>query len=389
MLVNTARHHVLGPLVLLGTLLGLSPVNAGPSAYEEAVTRASRLLPRQPDKIEVVERDEGSHLRSGTAHVEAFVNHGGRVVYLIRQGVTLQATLKGPGIFDYALATVIWHEMAHIDGADEADAQEAEEQLWMGFIVAQRVDRARGMGYLALLKKRRALATRTAGKGPRSSPSKAALAFFEAQATDRIDTFLTRRRPDPLDRDSRAEVLGNLPRYGELGPSRSELAKIAEAERMLEYSARKGVITVKVIDLGYAFTGLHNRTVLLVSRKQLAILGPDEFAALVAHEIGHDYDWDLYWTALTGKDHARRQELELRADGLAVLTLCGMGLDPERLVSAVLKTVSYNDGRIHAANVEDYVPLPERIAFIRAVTSIAWIAASRRTTKTALRDSPR
>ena len=167
MLVNfyEARHCALGPLVLLGTLLGLSPVNAGPSAYDEAITRALRLLPRQPEKIMVVDRDERSHVRNGTPHgehgehgehVEAFVNHGGRVVYLIRQGVTLQATLKGPGIFDYALATVIWHEMAHIDGADEVAAQEAEEQLWMEFIVSQRVDRTRGMKYLALLKKRRA-----------------------------------------------------------------------------------------------------------------------------------------------------------------------------------------------------------------------------------------
>ena len=155
MLVNNARHCVLGPLVLLGTLLGLSPVNAGPSAYDEAIARALRLLVRQPEKIVVVERDERSRERSGRPHVEAFVNHGGRVVYLIRQGVTLQATLKGPGIFDYALATVIWHEMAHIDGADEVAAQEAEEQLWTEFIVSQRVDRTRGMKYLALLKKRR------------------------------------------------------------------------------------------------------------------------------------------------------------------------------------------------------------------------------------------
>ena len=170
MLVNfyEARHCALGPLVLLGTLLGLSPVNAGPSPYDEAIARALRLLPRQPDKIVVVERDERSRVRSGTPHVEdledaedvedveAFVNRGGRVVYLIRQGVTLQAALKGPGIFDYALATVIWHEMAHIDGADEVAAQEAEEQLWKEFIVSQRVDRTRGMKYLALLKKRRA-----------------------------------------------------------------------------------------------------------------------------------------------------------------------------------------------------------------------------------------
>jgi hypothetical protein len=212
MLVNAARHYLLGPF--LGTLLGLSPVNAGASAYDEAVTRALRLLPRQPDKIVVVERDEGFRVRAGKPHVEAFVNHGSRVVCLVRRGVTLQAALKGPGIFDYALAAVIWHEMAHIDGADEAAAQEAEEELWREFIVAQRVDAARGMRYLALLKKRRASAAPTAVEGQRSSAFKAALAFFETQATDRIDTFLTRLRPAALDRVSRAQVLDSLPRDG-------------------------------------------------------------------------------------------------------------------------------------------------------------------------------
>ena len=53
MLVN----HVLGPLVLVRTLLGSSTVSAGPDAYNEAIARALRLLPRQPDKIVVVDRD--------------------------------------------------------------------------------------------------------------------------------------------------------------------------------------------------------------------------------------------------------------------------------------------------------------------------------------------
>ena len=79
MLVNFygARHCALGPLVLLGTLLGLSPVNAGPSAYDEAIARALRLLPRQPEKIVVVERDEKSHVRQGTARKDA--EDGGRM----------------------------------------------------------------------------------------------------------------------------------------------------------------------------------------------------------------------------------------------------------------------------------------------------------------------
>jgi hypothetical protein len=155
MLVSAARQHVLGPLVVLGALLGLSPVEAGQSVYDDAIGRALRLLPRQPEKIVLVERADGSHEHMGKPNVEAFVNRGGRVVYLVRQGATLQATLKRPGIFDYALATVIWHEMAHIDGADEAAAQRAEEQLWKEFILARRVESGIGQRYLALLQKRR------------------------------------------------------------------------------------------------------------------------------------------------------------------------------------------------------------------------------------------
>jgi hypothetical protein len=76
-------------------------------------------------------------------------------VYLVNQGATLRRALRGSGIYDFVLATVIWHEMAHIDGADEAKAQREEEQLWMQFVVARRVDSTRGLSYLALLEKRR------------------------------------------------------------------------------------------------------------------------------------------------------------------------------------------------------------------------------------------
>jgi hypothetical protein len=153
MLFSAARHRVFGSLVVLGALLGFSPVQAGQSPYDVAIGRALRLLPRQPESVVIVERPAaGQH--SGKPR-EAFVNRGQPTVYLVRQGATLQAALKGSGIFDYALATVIWHEMAHTEGADEAGAQIAEEELWKSFILDQRVDRTRGMQYLALLRKRR------------------------------------------------------------------------------------------------------------------------------------------------------------------------------------------------------------------------------------------
>ncbi len=60
MLVNPARRHVLGPL-LLPTLLRSSPADAAPRAYDKGVTRALRLLPRQPDRIVHRSRSHSSH----------------------------------------------------------------------------------------------------------------------------------------------------------------------------------------------------------------------------------------------------------------------------------------------------------------------------------------
>ena len=207
----------------------------------------------------------------------------------------------------------------------------------------------------------------------RSSAARTALEAFNRPTPETIDAFLTRLRPDPLDPSSRAQVMASLPE-AELTPSRGELAKIAAAGRILDYSARTGFVMFKVIDLNCAFIGLYYRTAILVSRRQLAILDANEFAALAAHELGHDYDWNAYWSAMVGDDHARRQELELRADGLGALTLQRVGINPERLVSALQKTVRYNEGRVATANWEDYVPLAERIAFIRAVATLTWVA---------------
>ncbi len=206
----------------------------------------------------------------------------------------------------------------------------------------------------------------------RSPAARAALAAFASQEPESIDTFLNGIRPVPLGVRSRAQVVASLPPTGALRPSRAELEKIAVADRILDYSARKDVITVKVVHLECAFAGLYYRTVLLVSRRQLSILSAEEFAALAAHEVGHDYDWDTYFSAMQANNNARRQELELRADGLAVLMLRRLGLNPERLVSAVQKTMRYNEHRGEATNTDAYVPLPERVAFIRAVAGLSW-----------------
>jgi Zn-dependent protease with chaperone function len=157
---------------------------------------------------------------------------------------------------------------------------------------------------------------------------------------------------------------------------------MAMADRVLDYSARTGVISIRPIWLDQAFVGLYFRTVVLASTLTLDLLTGEEFAALVAHEIGHDCRWNDYWAALNARDSARMRELELWADAIAVLTLERIGIDPERLVSAVTKQTEHNrlqravadPDAVSQTSVDRYVPLDQRVAFIRAIAGIRWAA---------------
>ena len=147
----------------VGLLLLIPATLARPAAAsdtcppcEKAVRRALTLLPRQPERVVVVDMDATTALlRARMSHTDAFVTTGLRVVYVRQQGRALQDALKGDAFFDHVLAVIIWHEMAHLVGADERGAQQAEEDLWQQFIVGRRVTPDRGMAYLGLLAKRR------------------------------------------------------------------------------------------------------------------------------------------------------------------------------------------------------------------------------------------
>jgi hypothetical protein len=124
--------------------------------YDETVGRALALLPSRPQRVVVIDAEKTPHaLRQRLERVEAFVMVGEPTVCLLMQGSVLKNAQRSGGLFDYALAAIIWHEMAHISGADEHGAQEQEEGLWRQFIVGRRVDTSRALAYLARLEKRR------------------------------------------------------------------------------------------------------------------------------------------------------------------------------------------------------------------------------------------
>ena len=142
-----ARSVAIGWFVVVISIGRLEAGQTVRGPYEATIHRALGLLPKLPAKVLVVDAAEAA--RAADAH-----GRQENVVYLISQGATLRGAQKGRGIFDYALAILIWHEMAHLAGADEREAQRQQEDLWMTYVATGRVDTNRGLNYLALLKKR-------------------------------------------------------------------------------------------------------------------------------------------------------------------------------------------------------------------------------------------
>lgn len=145
-----------GPAVA-GADLGKVIVTDGPNAGREraALLEALQVLPKYPWRIAVIDAEAARpQVRPTLRRLDAFTTTGGRVVYILRHSVLLQGAMAGSRFHVHALASTIWHEMAHIDGGSEAQARRAEEDLWTRFIRDGRVDPVGALRYLSALKGR-------------------------------------------------------------------------------------------------------------------------------------------------------------------------------------------------------------------------------------------
>lgn len=126
--------------------------NADQHPTDRALARAVALLPRRPPHVAVINAyDAKPDVRDRLLTLDAFVVDGGKAVYLVRQSAVLREAAKGSGFHAHVLAAIIWHEMAHLDGADEPGARRAEEQLWTGFIRDGELDPVTALRYLSAL----------------------------------------------------------------------------------------------------------------------------------------------------------------------------------------------------------------------------------------------
>jgi Zn-dependent protease with chaperone function len=201
--------------------------------------------------------------------------------------------------------------------------------------------------------------------------AQAALQYFESVQVTDFDALLRQlRRPAPP-ASVRAWVIKNLPGEGELTPTAQEAAKLRALLPVLAFHGRERDMELRLITAGgLAFAGLHARTVLLISRETLRLIDTNELLAIGAHELGHDYLWDDYAEAEREGNTRRLQELELRCDGFAVITMASLRVHPERLVSAAIKLARYNERMFGKPIDPRYVPLDQRIRFIRSVAKL-------------------
>jgi hypothetical protein len=124
-------------------------------ASTAAINRALSLLSRRPEHVAVIDpATVKPEVRETLFKVDAFISRGQPVVYLSPRSEVLKGAREGSRIHTYMLAAIIWHEMAHLDGADERGARHAEEQLWTRFVRDGVFDQVTALRYLHALTKR-------------------------------------------------------------------------------------------------------------------------------------------------------------------------------------------------------------------------------------------
>ena len=200
-----------------------------------------------------------------------------------------------------------------------------------------------------------------------NTPVRNAVEYFDQIKERRFNDYLRSVRPEKLSPTLKARALSLLRKEDLVNPSAKGQTKLDALAPILNYHERNSVIELKVLRVPTATTAFLAGAAVLITEPALDILSTEELQAMVAHELGHEYYWSEFELARQQGQDQKLQELELRCDGIAVITLCQLGLNPESLISGVLKLNRYNGHKEGATAAGRYVLLEERVKFIRAM----------------------
>jgi hypothetical protein len=198
-----------------------------------------------------------------------------------------------------------------------------------------------------------------------SSAGTGALAYFDQIHGLTFDIFLKSIRPEQLSPESKAKLIGIFPKRDIVRPSAQAGDKLAAVEPVLKYYGRSSVIDLMVIRMCQAIVRFLAGAAVVISQEALELFTAKELQAIIAHELGHEYFWNEWQQARLNKQYEKIQEIELRCDGMAVITMNQLGLDPSQFISAITKLTKSHRGPL--ANAAYYPPLEERITFIHTM----------------------
>jgi hypothetical protein len=203
-----------------------------------------------------------------------------------------------------------------------------------------------------------------------------AFQYFAPTRERSWDDYLESIRPAAVSADGKARSLAMVRKEDVIEPSAARQAKLAALRPVLEYLQRDTVIEVRILRLNLAWAGLLGGAAILVSDEAIDLLTAHELQAVVAHELAHEYFSDEYEAARHDMRYDRVKEIELRCDGVSIITLRRLGLDPASLLSAVSKLTKFNDRRRFPNNPNLVPSVEERADFSQAV--IALVEVGRR-----------
>ena len=196
--------------------------------------------------------------------------------------------------------------------------------------------------------------------GTASNPGTAALAYFDNVRGASFASYLKSIRPRQLSPELKSKLIAIFPKQDIVHPSGKALEKLAALDPVLEYYDRRSVVDLLVVRMGQPIV-LFLAGVVVISEEALGLLSARELQAVVAHEMGHEYFWNEWQTARLNREYEKIQEIELLCDGMAIVALSQLGLEPQTFIVAITKITRAHDGpRI---NMEYYTSLEERIKF--------------------------
>ena len=196
-----------------------------------------------------------------------------------------------------------------------------------------------------------------------------ALSYFKQIKDHQYDAFLRSIQPSTLAPELRARVLSMLPKHDLVNASPEDIGKLKTLDILLKYHRRDSVIEIKLLRAPTATAAFLAGTAVLITEPALKLLNIEELQAVVAHELGHEHYWNRFEQAREKKNYAEVQELELRCDGIAVITLQHVGINPANLISAITRLNKHNQ-RPGSPSSPNYVDLNERVAFIQRMIQL-------------------